>query len=115
MSAPQSILSRAISVYSLPPALLVNLSVRSIQDAANGDDKAGSDHSKPVPVAPAAAAGSLRCQTCPGAGFETVEDQRQHFKSDWHRYNAKAKLTGRAVTAEEWDGMVEGESPLVAK
>ena len=31
-----------------------------------------------------------------------------HFKSDWHRYNVKAKLKGRAVPAEQWEQMVEG-------
>jgi hypothetical protein len=109
MATPQSILSRGMSVYSLPPALLDSLQVRSIQDAPDAESEG-----QPQPVVPSVhlpppANGTLRCQTCPGAGFETVEEQRTHFKSDWHRYNAKAKLTGRAVSAEEWDGMVEGE------
>lgn len=108
MATPQSILSRAIFVYSLPPALLTNLSVRSIQDAP---EEESSEIKATLSAAPAApASGTLRCHTCPGAGFETVEEQRAHFKSDWHRYNAKAKLTGRTVGAEEWEGMVEGES-----
>ena len=108
MATPQSILSRAIFVYSLPSAVLTNLSVRSIQDAPDEptSDIKGVPSASLTPIA----AGTLRCQTCPGAGFETVEEQRTHFKSDWHRYNAKAKLTGRTVSAEEWDGMVEGKS-----
>jgi hypothetical protein len=119
----QSILSRAISVYSIPPELLSNLTVRSIQQGAPDPLDAAPSHSEAnglskhtVSGAPRGATaagtgvgGTLRCQTCPNAGFETVEEQREHFKSDWHRYNAKAKLTGRIVTAEEWDNMVEGE------
>lgn len=124
----QSILSRAISVYSIPPELLSNLTVRSIQqDAQDPLDAAPSRSevdglSKPTvssafsgaAAAGSGAGGTLRCQTCPNAGFETVEEQREHFKSDWHRYNAKAKLTGRIVTAEEWDNMVEGECHALA-
>jgi hypothetical protein len=107
MATPQSVLSRPISVYSFPPSLLAHLAVRSIQDAQQEET---TDAAQPAAVTPSnPAPGSLRCQTCPGAGFETVEEQRNHFKSDWHRYNAKAKLTGRAVSAEEWEGMVEGE------
>jgi hypothetical protein len=106
MATPQSILSRAIFVYSLPAAVVNNLSVRSIQDAK--EEPFNDLEAKPSASLESVAAGSLRCQTCPGAGFETVEEQRTHFKSDWHRYNAKAKLTGRTVTAEEWEGLVEG-------
>ncbi|WWC87891.1 uncharacterized protein L201_002789 [Kwoniella dendrophila CBS 6074] len=114
-STPISILSRGVSVYSIPPELLANLSVRSIQ----AQDKIGEDQetsTKPVTQLPTPAnlpgASGLSCQTCPNANFDTVEEQRKHFKSDWHRYNAKAKLTGRTVNAEEWDGMVEGISSI---
>ena len=92
--------------FALPPALLNNLSVRSIQDTPEEEANEAATSS----ATPAATNGTLRCQTCPGAGFETVEEQRAHFKSDWHRFNAKAKLTGRTVAADEWEGMVEGES-----
>ena len=113
MSSSSSILSRPLNVFSLPPELLSNLSVRSIQDtSADSNDASSSrpnqrkeDTSNHRPNHPGV---GLRCQTCPNAEFDTVEEQREHFRSDWHRYNAKARLTGRAVTAEEWDGMMEG-------
>lgn len=103
---PNSILSRPLNVYALPQELLDHLTVRSIQAETPND--------APVEATPRAKSdhhsnGSLRCQACPDVGFETVEEQRTHFKSDWHRYNVKARLTGRAVTADEWEGMVEGE------
>ncbi|WWD16498.1 hypothetical protein CI109_100924 [Kwoniella shandongensis] len=115
-----SILNRAISVYSLPAELLSNLSVRSIEaqsssTATNANDDEPSSNSKTKNGQTHtlnASSTSLGCQTCPNASFETVEEQRNHFKSDWHRYNAKAKLTGRTVTQEEWDNMVEGVSSI---
>ncbi|WWC68633.1 uncharacterized protein I206_102564 [Kwoniella pini CBS 10737] len=112
-STPTSILSRGISVYSIPPELLSNLSVRSIQ-AQPSESEPTSRSPKAIVSAQTNLPGAagLSCQTCPNANFETVEEQRAHFKSDWHRYNARAKLTGRAVGAEEWEGMVEGVSSI---
>jgi hypothetical protein len=107
MSSSGTFLNRAINVYALPPQLLQNLSVRSIQSANTTRQSEAADQT-PAPTTLTANGSSLRCHTCPNAGFETIEDQREHFRSDWHRYNVKAKLTGRAVSAEEWDGMVEG-------
>ncbi len=30
-----------------------------------------------------------------------MEEQRTHFRSDWHRYNVRRKLQGRPVATEE--------------
>ncbi len=103
--ATPNIFNRPISFHSLPPELLSNLSVRSIQAQTTVTPPPPEPKSAATPLS----ASSLSCQTCPGAAFDTVEDQRGHFKSDWHRYNVKAKLTGRSVTEEEWGNLVEGE------
>uniref|UniRef100_A0A061R5G9 Ankyrin repeat and zinc finger domain-containing protein 1-like n=1 Tax=Tetraselmis sp. GSL018 TaxID=582737 RepID=A0A061R5G9_9CHLO len=47
---------------------------------------------------------SLTCLTC-GVGtevaaFVSLDEQRQHFKSDWHRFNLKRKLGGRSPLSE---------------
>lgn len=106
--AQASILNRALSVYALPPELLDSLAVRSIQAQAVDKEKAVAEaDQQPEPTQLAAATG-LGCQACPGAVFDTPDDQRAHFKSDWHRYNAKAKLQGKAVTSDEWDKMADG-------
>ena len=34
------------------------------------------------------------CSTC-GVSFENIQDQRDHFKLDWHRFNIANKLKGR--------------------
>lgn len=103
-------------MFSLPTELLDALCVRSIQAAA------------PEPIAHAPqrqeigqplANGRLACQTCPNASFESVDEQRIHFRSDWHRYNTKLKLealTGKAkgevVGLEQFEGLVEGALPV---
>jgi hypothetical protein len=32
--------------------------------------------------------------------FTSIEDQRTHFKSDWHRCNMRRKLLGRPILTE---------------
>ncbi|ORY22499.1 hypothetical protein BCR39DRAFT_595761 [Naematelia encephala] len=129
MSGSNSILSRPLNIYSLPQELLSNLAVRSIQATTTTTDP----EQQPVAASSTSAAtqtnhavvsssttngtggggGGLSCQTCPGASFDTIEEQREHFKSDWHRYNAKARLSAKgSVGLEAWEGMVEGISSL---
>lgn len=118
MAYQNSILSRPLSVYSIPPELLDALSVRAIQ-AQGEPSSAGPQEVIPeeseVQQPTIESASGLGCQTCPGASFGTPEDQRAHFKSDWHRYNTKAKLNGRkTVTADEWDNVVDGRCIRIA-
>ncbi len=45
----------------------------------------------------------LVCTTC-DVTFGDLEEQRQHFRLDWHRYNLKRKVHGqRTVTENEFD------------
>ena len=47
------------------------------------------------------------CSTC-GVKFDSVSDQREHFKLDWHRYNVSSKVNGvKALTEEEFNQLVE--------
>ena len=49
------------------------------------------------------------CNVCQGASFANVDDQRNHFRSDWHRYNVKLRLNGKEVVAEtHFAQLVEG-------
>lgn len=54
----------------------------------------------------------------PGAGgttaaFSSVEEQRAHFRSDWHRFNVRRKLHGRPVfTEEEFERSVQDDGEL---
>lgn len=106
---------RSMSAFSIPSELLASLQVRSIQAQGTEDTPTATTTEDATPSASASAAvassSGLGCQACPGAAFEHPEEQRAHFRSDWHRYNAKVKLAGqgKVVTADEWENMVEGK------
>jgi hypothetical protein len=40
------------------------------------------------------------CSLCVNASFVNSEDQRAHYKSDWHKYNVKAKLLNKPLLSE---------------
>jgi hypothetical protein len=45
------------------------------------------------------------------APFSTVGDQREHFRSDWHRYNLKRTLAGQqAVTELQFASLLEQDA-----
>ena len=58
------------------------------------------DVSEPVPAPVEAPASSRSCSYCQ-VQFESLEDQRDHFKLDWHRYNLKQSLAGKKAISEE--------------
>lgn len=116
-----SFMNRALNIYTLPQELLSNLSVRTIAelDDPQSQSEAGPSTSGSKSISKLLASGSisqapvgsLSCQSCPNTLFESVEEQRAHFKSDWHRYNSKARMEGKPIVdAEQWENMVEGES-----
>ena len=130
--ARHPLLSRPISVYSIPPELLDVLTVRSIRstpvDALNEDEQqqdqteqGGRDDADST-LADAGnlpSGSSLTCQTCLGVSFVSLGEQRAHFKSDWHRYNAKVSMDIKGgvagskrgvLTAEEFEEINDGES-----
>ena len=111
------LLSRSLSVYSIPPPLLDILTVRSIQagEPIIPEEEQVDEKEPSLVDEPAGTGSSLTCQTCLGTSFASLDEQRAHFKSDWHRYNAKVTLerSGKgAMTAEEFEEINDGESEL---
>ncbi|RDD40434.1 Ankyrin repeat and zinc finger domain-containing protein 1 [Trichoplax sp. H2] len=54
----------------------------------------------------------LTCRQC-GAAFDSVFDQRQHFKSDWHVENLKRKLANLTILTEnEHDESIKQDSAI---
>lgn len=46
--------------------------------------------------------------------FACFEDQRAHFKSDWHRLNLKQRLKGRsALTEDEFERMLDQDEEVL--
>ena len=41
----------------------------------------------------------FKCSSCE-AGFNTANEHREHFRSDWHRFNLKRKNKGLPVISE---------------
>merc|ERR1719234_257067 len=59
------------------------------------DEKAGSETEAEDPELVV-----MQCSYCQ-ARFQSVEEQRLHYKLDWHRYNLKQSLSGRPSVTEE--------------
>jgi ankyrin repeat and zinc finger domain-containing protein 1 len=91
-------------VFSLPPDLLATLVPRTLIEPTSRVP------SPPPTSRPSAlTTGSKSCSICLGASFADVDDQRAHFRSDWHRYNVKLRLRGAdVVTESQFASLVEG-------
>ncbi|KAG6868417.1 hypothetical protein C0993_003361 [Termitomyces sp. T159_Od127] len=91
-------------VYSLPVELLHTLTPRNLINAPSQPLKPAS----PEPPEIAAPSGPRTCNICQGAAFVALEDQRAHFRSDWHRYNVKTRLAGgKPVTESAFTQLVD--------
>lgn len=108
-------------LFALPTPLLETLTPRNdissrdltkrSQPAADGDDtpKIDEPSSRDPAIASASTTSGRSCNVCQGASFANVDDQRNHFRSDWHRYNVKLRLNGKDAVAEnEFARLVEG-------
>ncbi len=52
---------------------------------------------------------TMCCSTCGGTQFADKDAQREHYKLDWHRFNLKQALAGKAAFTEEaFEQMLEG-------
>lgn len=55
---------------------------------------------------------NFSCLSC-GVSFPTPSDQRSHYKSEWHRYNLKRKISGLSfICKEDFDSKAEYYSSL---
>lgn len=57
----------------------------------------------------------FKCSSCE-AGFNTANEHREHFRSDWHRFNLKRKNKGLPVISEsEFNSLDETDRELFLK
>jgi len=98
-------MSQRYHIFSLPPDLLDTLTPRSlISNQAVPQEP-------PPPTIPQeqAPSSSRSCNICLGTAFVDVDEQRSHFRSDWHRYNVKIRLKGGdPVTESTFAQLVDG-------
>jgi len=130
-------------LFSLPPSLFEDITLAGEHRAAAGAAAATRDPEQPsgsdaeeqeqsprltpsalaateAASAPAKAHWNEAGATCiacgigiGGPGFASASEQRQHFKTDWHRYNLRRRVAKRAPLSEEqFDRIVEEEEDV---
>lgn len=93
-------------LFSLPQDLLDSITLRNLVNLPKPRTPS------PEPLPSEVASGQRACNICLGATFQDVEEQRNHFKSDWHRYNVKSRVNGgKSVEEIAFNQLVEGASP----
>ncbi|KAH6630340.1 hypothetical protein B0J18DRAFT_393667 [Chaetomium sp. MPI-SDFR-AT-0129] len=101
---------RPLYLFDLPPEVLNSLSLKT--DAGFGADDAPIDVPSPETQAasPTSTDDTLGSQTCSlcSMSFVTVQEQKEHLKTDLHYYNLKQKLNGlKPVLEPEFEKLVE--------
>ncbi|ORX84980.1 hypothetical protein K493DRAFT_341854 [Basidiobolus meristosporus CBS 931.73] len=107
-----------LSVFSIPKPLLKELQPCKIlenfhqlsEKASSSDEECDQPDLSKLQIGT-----SLTCATCGGVRFESVEEQREHVRLDWHRYNLKRKtLEGFSgpITEEEFEYMIADLSSI---
>lgn len=55
----------------------------------------------------------VTCLACGISSFESLVEQREHFKTDWHRFNVKMRVLNRSSVGEdEFNAMVERDDDV---
>src|SRR6266852_3873343 len=94
-------MSSTFHVFALPAELLQNLTLRSRLAQQPATAEPNNTEQQYLPSQQTTTThGSRACNVCLGATFLDVEEQRVHFRSDWHRYNVKIRLRGGKPTSE---------------
>ncbi|ELU43624.1 cytoplasmic protein [Rhizoctonia solani AG-1 IA] len=102
-------LKEHIHVFNFPTNILEVLSLR---DSSLGETPAPvATPKRPVAPPQPTSSGSIpSCATCLGANLSDVKEQRDHFRSDWHRYNVKMRLqdpSHQPVSEEQFTKLVQ--------
>ncbi|KAI1611916.1 hypothetical protein EDD36DRAFT_269510 [Exophiala viscosa] len=85
------LLRRPLYVYDLPPELLFTLSLAGVDQTKTEDGENQNVTTERQNVNEDGIATSASCSLCK-VSFNNVQDQRQHVKSDFHRYNLKLSI-----------------------
>ena len=102
-------MSPSIHAFSLPPSLHQNITLRSYLSQKTTSIPEKEDLSSQPRTTPIS--GARACNVCLGATFLDVEEQRTHFRSDWHRYNVKVRLRGgNSISEEDFAKLVDSTS-----
>jgi uncharacterized protein YpuA (DUF1002 family) len=74
-----------------------------VADESSEEEKVVDNSEKKVGVAPnKVIQPGMTCRNC-GIEFTSIDQQHQHFKSDWHRFNLRLKMSQlKAVSFQEF-------------
>ncbi|EJU03628.1 hypothetical protein DACRYDRAFT_99219 [Dacryopinax primogenitus] len=97
------LLQHPLQIFNLPAEIVDTLSIRASVLAPSPPREP-----TPPPVQEQRDTSSaFACNVC-GTGFEDVQEQREHYKSDWHRYNVKLRIASKpTVSEDEFNVIVE--------
>ncbi|CAE6525163.1 unnamed protein product [Rhizoctonia solani] len=102
-------LKEPIHVFNIPANLLEVLSLRESSLVASLPP-ATTPNRPTTPPQPTPTGSAPSCTVCLGASLSDVKEQREHFRSDWHRYNVKMRLqdtSHQPVSEEQFTKLVE--------
>ncbi|KAI5856248.1 hypothetical protein BZA05DRAFT_428763 [Tricharina praecox] len=102
------LLKRPLYVYDLPTTLLTTLTLKSITavTAVTAVTPAADPEPTPTPASETPG-GATSCALC-SITTPSVQQQRQHYRSDLHRFNTKLKARGQpAVGENEFERLLE--------
>ena len=109
---PHSLLQKPLFIFSLPSELLDTLTLKGDSQATPTEDIPQKTVESQEPVGSRGAG----CVTCNIASFPSVSEQRDHVRSDLHKFNLKRKVAGQVpVDAEEFDKMLDGTNFSINK
>lgn len=92
-------------IFSLPLGLLDSLTPRNLVNRAPSRPK-----TPETAANTSKSTGPRACNICQGVVFLDVDEQRAHYRSDWHRYNVKTRLNGgHSVSEVAFSQLVEGK------
>jgi len=110
---PDELLRRPLYLYDLPPEVLNSLSLRPDAGQTTQLEPAAPSPLPPrsqspaIPSSDSSAVGSQSCSLC-SLAFATVQEQKDHLKTDLHHYNLKQKLNGlNPVTETQFEKLVD--------
>src|SRR6266498_1742697 len=97
-----TILTRSIRVFSLPPEILLVITTRKNSLAKLISEQKTTNENENEVIKPT-------CLACGITSFKNVEQQRAHYKLDWHRFNVKRRVVSLKIGKRQYKPTTEEE------
>lgn len=106
------------TIFSLDPSLFASHQIAAANDEATPSLALVENALEALEIAEESRANSsittgttgTTCLTCGVSSFTSTEEQRDHFKTDWHKLNVKRRVAGLvSVTEEQFLALIEND------